>query len=185
MRLGYLGQIVELKGVHVLIAAVSRLPGAPLTLDLYGDLHRDPAYSRRLKQLAQLDPRIRWHGLLTETSQLRAAWESIDLLCVPSLWHENSPNVIHEAHAAGVPVLASDVGGIAEIVRHGQDGLLFPMGNAAALAQHIREILRRPDRLDELRAQIPRLRSGAEEVADVEAILHRVIDRQQHGQVPQ
>ena len=58
----------------------------------------------------------------------------VDVLVLPSVWLENSPLVIKEAFAAGVPVVTSDLGGMAELVRRDVDGLLFEPGNADALA---------------------------------------------------
>jgi glycosyltransferase involved in cell wall biosynthesis len=62
---------------------------------------------------------------------------------------------ILEAHAAGVPVLASDLGGMAEMVRHGVDGLLFRVGDPQDLAARLWELVENPDLLSRLRAGIP------------------------------
>jgi glycosyltransferase involved in cell wall biosynthesis len=56
------------------------------------------------------------------------------VLVVPSRWYENSPNVILEAQAMGLPVVTADHGGMAEMVRHEVDGLLFEPDNTASLA---------------------------------------------------
>ena len=60
---------------------------------------------------------------------------------LPSLWDENAPLTCLQARAAGVPVLGSDNAGIAEVIRHGEHGLLFPAGDAAALADCMREVI--------------------------------------------
>ena len=54
-----------------------------------------------------------------------------DWVVMPSVWWENAPLVIAEAHAHGRPVICSNIGGMAESVRHGVDGLHFPAGDAA------------------------------------------------------
>ena len=61
----------------------------------------------------------------------------MDVVVVPSIWPENSPFVIHEAFLAGVPVVASRIGGIPELVEDGRNGLLFPVGDADRLASLI------------------------------------------------
>lgn len=61
-----------------------------------------------------------------------------DWVVVPSLWWENAPLVIEEARAAGRPVIASGIGGMAERVADGVDGLHVPPGDAAALAETMR-----------------------------------------------
>ena len=54
---------------------------------------------------------------------------------VPSLWHENTPLVIHSAQAAGIPVVASNVAGINEVIIDGENGILFEKGNAVELSR--------------------------------------------------
>jgi glycosyltransferase involved in cell wall biosynthesis len=80
-----------------------------------------------------------------------APYDAIDILAVPSTWYETGPFVVLEAHAAGIPVVGSDLGGIAERVTHGQDGLLFPTGDAKALADILLQLWRDPARLNALR----------------------------------
>ena len=61
----------------------------------------------------------------------------IDVLVVPSIWYENAPLVVYSALAAGVPVVATDLGGLSETIVHGRNGLLFEPGNPAALAAEL------------------------------------------------
>jgi GT2 family glycosyltransferase len=77
---------------------------------------------------------------------------------VPSIWPEISPLVIHEAFLAGVPVVASRIGGIPELVTHGRNGLLFDPGNAGDLGRALERLLVEPGLLDTLRAGIPEVR---------------------------
>ena len=56
-------------------------------------------------------------------------------LVMPSIWYENFPRTLVEAYACGLPVIASRLGAMAELVRDGETGLLFEPGNAADLAQ--------------------------------------------------
>ncbi|MBK7766259.1 MAG: glycosyltransferase [Sulfuritalea sp.] len=72
----------------------------------------------------------------------------LDVLVVPSLWHENSPLVIYSAQAARCPVIGSDVEGIAEVVRDDVDGLLFQRGNVAALMQTLLRVTGRSELLE-------------------------------------
>jgi len=68
-----------------------------------------------------------------------------DLDKVPSIWVENSPLVIHEAQQAGVPVITADVGGMAEYVRHEENGLLFRHRDAGSLAEQMRRLADNPE----------------------------------------
>ena len=137
LRVGYLGQIAPLKGVHVLLEAVQRLPSIPIDVRIYGDGGAFPDYCNKLKQAARDDARIRFEGVY-ERSQLTAILRELDVIVVPSLWYENSPNVILEAFAHATPVIASNFGGMAELVDENRNGLAFEKGDAAALALQLK-----------------------------------------------
>jgi glycosyltransferase involved in cell wall biosynthesis len=81
---------------------------------------------------------IEFTGWLEDPS---AALSGLDLLVVPSTGPEATTRVVPEAWAAGVPVLASNIGGIAEIMKDGWNGFLFEPGSAAELAEGIERIL--------------------------------------------
>lgn len=131
-RIGYLGAMAPHKGVHVLVDAFRRVRDPGITLDLHGPLTMAPAYVERLRNAAAGDPRIRFHGGFAEGGQA-GILAGLDLVVVPSVWWENSPLVALEALAEGVPVVASAIGGLPEIVPEGA-GMVVPPGDAAALA---------------------------------------------------
>jgi glycosyltransferase involved in cell wall biosynthesis len=153
LRLGFLGQIAPHKGLHILIGAVRRLPGAPIELVIQGDLQREPAYVRDLERLRSGDVRVVFAGRL-EHADLDRFFAGVDIVAVPSVWYENSPLTIHEARMAGLPVLASNLGGMAELVRDGVDGLLAAAGDPGAFATQIRRLLEDETLLDRLRASV-------------------------------
>ncbi len=68
------------------------------------------------------------------------------MLVVPSRWYENAPYVVLEAMAAGVPVIASNIGGLPELVRDGETGVLVPPRDAHALANSIEMLYSDPSR---------------------------------------
>jgi glycosyltransferase involved in cell wall biosynthesis len=76
--------------------------------------------------------------------------QSVDVIVTPSIWWENSPVVIQEALRNRRPIICSDIGGMAEKVRDGVDGLHFPVGNAVALASLLLQLVEKPSRLKEL-----------------------------------
>jgi glycosyltransferase involved in cell wall biosynthesis len=92
-----------------------------------------------LRLAAGGDPRIRFHGPFAEGEQQRVL-ASIDLLVLPSVWWENSPLTVLEALASGVPVVASAIGGLPELVAHGDTGLLTPPGDAGALREALEDV---------------------------------------------
>ncbi|MBL8095739.1 MAG: glycosyltransferase family 4 protein [Anaerolineales bacterium] len=170
LRLGYLGQIAELKGVHVLLEAARRLAGQKLSVTVYGDLEPFPKYSALLKKLAADDPRIRLAGAYRGHAALAQIFPELDAIVVPSLWYENSPNTILEAFAYKTPVIATRLGGMAELVRHGENGLLFESGDADDLSRQIWRLLAEPGLRDRLGSGVPPVRTVAEEIDELVAM---------------
>src|SRR5258708_38613706 len=122
------------KGVHVLLKALTLLsPAQHIQAHLFGDLEQEPAYGQQLRALAAGQSEVHFHGRFGR-DELAAVYSRFDVLVVPSLWYENNPLVIQEAFAAGRPVVASRLGGMAEFVTHGLNGLLFEPGDPASLA---------------------------------------------------
>lgn len=128
----YVGRLSVEKGVDTLLAAWRELPDTPLTI--IGD---GPERSR-LESLAP--PAVTFCGEQPREVVLRTM-NSASLLVVPSTWFEGFPMVIAEAFASGLPVLASDIGALAEIVRPGVNGAHFSAGDARSLAEALRTLL--------------------------------------------
>ncbi len=177
LRIGYIGQIAPHKGVHVLLKAVRQLENAdgPWELRIYGDTTRFPQYAQHLRRLAGGHPHIRFEGQV-ENRHIPAVLADLDVLVVPSLWYENAPLTILEAHAAGVPVIASDLGGMAEMVRDPQDGLRFRPGDDRDLARQIRQFLDEPDFFTRLRRGIRPERLIRDEVAELLTVYRQILE---------
>ena len=139
LRIGYIGSITRHKGVHVAIRAVRESQRKNLVLHVHGDLDTHPDYSAELRALAGDDPRIVFEGRF-EPTQLGSVLAKFDCVAVPSLWYENTPFTALEALQFGLPVLASNLGGLAEIVQDGRNGRLFPAGDAAALGERFEQL---------------------------------------------
>jgi glycosyltransferase involved in cell wall biosynthesis len=134
-RFAFFGQPTPFKGLDVLLAAFMRaaIPGA--RLDVHGCtadevLGMFPALA---PAVAAAGDALAFHGRYPPDEVLarmrRSGW-----VVVPSVWWENSPMVIAEAKRAGVPLIVSGIGGMAEKVRDGLDGLHVPPRSAEALA---------------------------------------------------
>lgn len=130
LRAVAVGRLTRVKGLDVAITALSRL-GAdnPWQLDLVGDGELRGELAALAGNLGVAD-RVTFHGFRRDVEALVA---QADALLMPSL-HEGLPYALLEAMSLGLPVIASDVGGLAEVLRHERTGLLVPVGDAAALA---------------------------------------------------
>ncbi len=158
LSLGFIGTLVRHKGVHLLLKAIRMIPDQNLELRIFGEEKDFPGYVRMLKKIAGRDQRIKWMGKI-KNDRISEALGQIDVLVVPSLWYENSPLTIHEAFLAKVPVLAGNLGGMAELVQEGRGGILFEPNHPSDLAEKIRDLLKHPDRLTSLKACIPEVKT--------------------------
>jgi glycosyltransferase involved in cell wall biosynthesis len=100
--------------------------------------------------------------------QAADVYSRFDLLVVPSLWPENSPLVIHEAFMASVPVVAARIGGIPELIHDGVDGVLYDAHSASSLADALRGLILRPDRIADMASRAPHVKSIEEDAKDWE-----------------
>ena len=156
LKLGFLGRWQETKGVQIIAEAVNRLSkDISVELILHGT-HGDnygTANRERVLAIAAQDPRIKIRPPLSR-KELPTALANFDLLAVPSQWLETGPLVVLEAQAVGTPVLGSNLGGIAELVRHGVDGWLVPAKDIQAWSEAIAILAQDRDLLAKLRQGI-------------------------------
>lgn len=132
------GRLSREKGVDVLIRAVA-LSG--VTLDIAGD---GPVKAELEALAAELAPdRITFHGRLPR-DELQALMRGSVASVVPSRWHENQPMTILESLGAGVPVIATALGGMPELVRDGIEGWVVPHDDPAALARTLTAVAADP-----------------------------------------
>ena len=134
-RVVFIGSIVPDKGPHVLLEALARIPTLAVECRIYGAVP-GTAYGRHLAALAAADPRVSLRGSFPPDG-LGAVLAETDLLAVPSVWYENSPLVVKAAFHVGVPVLASRIGSLAEMVTPGRNGWLEVPGDPARWAAAI------------------------------------------------
>lgn len=136
LRVGYIGHLQQHKGAHVLLEAVITRPNLPVTVVFYGRGNAYDPYPDQLRARAADDPRLHFAGLFP-AAELATVLANLDVLVVPSLAHETYSFVVREAFTAGVPVIASSVGAIPEVVDDGRNGFLVPPGNPAAVAERL------------------------------------------------
>ncbi len=155
LRLVFLGRLDPTKGAHILIRALKKIPEANVRLAIYGISQGESGrrYEMQLRAEAANDARIEFFPPVP-ASRVIATLREWDLLVVPSQWLETGPMVILEAFAAGIPVLGSRLGGIAELVQIGVNGLLLQPTNIAEWASAIQQLSSNAKQLDLLRKGI-------------------------------
>src|ERR1043166_2271663 len=173
LRIAFLGRLDPTKGAHILIHALKQAPELRVELDIYGIAQgaAGAAYLRSLKQLAAGDRRVAFRDPLP-SQEIVTRLREYDVLAVPSQGLETGPMVILEAYAARVPVIGSNLGGIAELVTHGVDGLLVDPHSVEAWRGVIEESCSDRDSLNSLRVGIRpprRIREVAAEMATLYA----------------
>jgi glycosyltransferase involved in cell wall biosynthesis len=176
LRITYLGQIIEAKGVHILLQAVRQLATLPLLVKIYGNAGCSPQYTAQLRRIIANDNRICMAGSYQEQQELSQILDATDVVVVPSTWFENSPTVILEAFTYSVPVITSNLGGMAELVQDGKTGLLFKPGDPDDLARCIRRLVEEPGLIATLRTGIKPVRSLDEEMDQLEMIYRQILN---------
>lgn len=99
----------------------------------------------------------------------------IDVLVVPSIWNENSPLTIHETFLSKTPIIATDIGGMAELVQDGINGLLFKTGSTRDLREKIERIIRHPDLIGGLSKNIRPVKTIEENAGEIERLYRELI----------
>jgi glycosyltransferase involved in cell wall biosynthesis len=155
LRVGYIGQIAPHKGVHLLVEAFRKLEGvsSQAQLKIYGDVQQFPDFYQRLQNMANNHQHIQFLGTF-DNRRISEIYREIDVLVVPSIWYENSPNVILEAFAHQTPVITSNLGGMAELVTDQKTGLLFKPQDSDDLAKQLHSVIRNPKLLIEMEKNI-------------------------------
>ena len=165
----YLGSIVPYKGIHVLIQAAKRLQDLPIEVRIHGEV----LYPPYMDKLRELGDTIIYAGPY-HPDQLTKVLSQADILVLPSLAPETFSFVIREAALAGVPVVASRIGAIPEVIEHGQNGLLVSPGSVDELAAALRQLVLDPALRARLAASHPPIRSIEDYATEMEEIYHEI-----------
>jgi glycosyltransferase involved in cell wall biosynthesis len=147
----FVGRLAPEKGTGTMLAAWERL-GTRIPLKIVGDGPlRDQVIGASARQSS-----VRWLGH-RPVAEVHALLGKADMLVFPSEWYETFGRVAAEAFATGTPVIAADIGAVAELVEHGRTGLIFRPGDPEDLVAQVEWALSHPAELrimrDEARAE--------------------------------
>ncbi len=148
--LGIIGQVAATKGHDVLFKALGDLDPARFRLKIVGT--GDIDYILALKAMADklgFGNSCLWSGYVKDTNEI---YSDIDIAIVPSIIPDSYPTIVMEAGLRGIPVAASSIGGLAEMIHDGVNGFLAEPGNSEALRYAIDSIMNVPD-FDKLKKQ--------------------------------
>ena len=160
LKLIFLGRINKFKGLHLLIEAIKYIDPHLVQLSIFGNSD-DSFYESSLKNQTESNNNIFWNGQLNQKDVVKILQQH-DALCLCSTFSEMSPLVIQEAFAAGIPVIASNVYGNEEQIRHNMNGLLFDFNNVNDLRRQIIRCIKEPSLLQDLAKNIKSPRSFKE-----------------------
>lgn len=175
LSIAYLGRLNPTKGVDTLIRAVKSLSDDLVGLHIYGIAQEggEKRYLSKLERIAGSDKRIIFEKTIPNNRVIETL-KKHHLLAVPSQWLETGPLVALEAFYAGIPVIGSNLGGIAELVTHEVNGLLAIPSSVTSWRRSLKRILRERDLLTRLRRGIKPVRT-AELVAEETISLYKDI----------
>lgn len=169
LKIAYLGRWDVSKGIDILVKAVKNLPPEiNIDLAIHG-ITQDERYRKHVIKIINNDTRIHIEQQLTR-EELPLVLASYDLLAVPSQWLETGPLVVLESHSVGVPVIGSNLGGIAELVRHGVDGWLVTANDPKAWSEALTKLACDVQLVRQLREGIKPIRTVIEQATEIKQI---------------
>lgn len=176
LRFGFIGRVTSIKGTHLLIEAFKQLPRQEKAqLTIYGKADvKSGQYMRMLQHQAANQSNITFAGFVNN-ADIAKIYRQLDVLVVPSIWPENSPVTILEALAHGIPVITSDVRGIADLVQHEVNGLIFANQNVQDLGMQMARCQDSPDLVSRLASQCRLIKSLAEDANDIIQLYEEIV----------
>jgi glycosyltransferase involved in cell wall biosynthesis len=177
LRLVFMGRLHRTKGIEMLADAVMKAK-ADVILDVYGTVQSEDgrAIHARLSELAAKSPRVRLCSPIAP-EQVVETLANYHMLAVPSQWLETGPLVVYEAFAAALPVIGSNLGGIAELVRHGKNGMLLVHDRPEDWVRVIDLLGNSPAMVNRLAANVEAPRTMAHVADDMNGVYSRLVDR--------
>ena len=183
-RVGFFGQLTPFKGLDVLLEAMQilNLEDTGTHLWVHGPIEQLQFQSGEFQnKMRPLIESTRTNTTMVgryESRELTKLMAKVDWVVIPSIWWENSPLVIQEAFAHGRPVICSDIGGMAEKVHDGVNGLHFRRGDPTSLAAAIRQAVSTPGLWDRLRKGIPPVYRMDDSVSVISDLYRDLLARQ-------
>ncbi|MEJ2252468.1 MAG: glycosyltransferase [Candidatus Lokiarchaeota archaeon] len=178
MRFGYTGRIIPVKGIDLLIKCFNEIDPKKASLNIYGKLDNGVHYLKKMVK----NSNIFFHGGYNYWD-IDKVLSNLDVLVVPSIWYENSPLVIHEAGLAKIPVITSNLGGMAELIIDGKNGFLFEPRNVDDLRDKIYRFINQPELIEAMSQDSSHIRSIQEDARDLIKIYKKLGKKEELNQI--
>lgn len=167
LRIGYIGTLSKVKGIEWLIRSFMELNiNATLTIAGKGESEE---YENYLKKMASTDSRISFSGYVKSIDH----YQQIHLSIIPSLWPDTFPTVAFESCAYHTPVIATNIGGIPEIIKNNINGILCNPKNTESIKQAIIDLYNHPEKLNNY---IIQAKASVKEMTDLNIVLNSYIN---------
>jgi glycosyltransferase involved in cell wall biosynthesis len=173
IRFSYVGNINFVKGLDLVIQALNMLNTDNVQLNIFGNIQH-LTYFKQVMNTSFKQQVVKYHGSY-KPEDLPRIFSQTDIAIVPSR-SENYPFIVRECFHAGVPVIASNVGGIPEIVADKVNGLLFHQGDFRDLASKLQSVIRNPEVISTFRKHIRPVRTISKDGEELEEIYRRIIE---------
>ena len=182
LRVAFLGHLDHRKGVVDFLQAIELYErelenskrAMTLGFDIYGHHYNDELYHYTLSKTRQLKD-TKYKGSFKPEDRPNV-FSKIDLLVMPSIG-ENYPFILREAMYAGVPVVATEIAGVPEIIQDNKNGFLYPPGNVKALATIFIKLSTEPSVLQQLDTQAQTIKTIDTEAKEIESEFRRLLDQ--------
>jgi glycosyltransferase involved in cell wall biosynthesis len=176
IRFCYFGNILPIKGLHILIEAFKGLPQGRAALTVYGGRTSwNEAYYDGLRQQA-LGLSVEFRDPF-QRDHLSEALKDQDVVVLPSICYESFSFVIREANHLGYPVIGSRIGAIPEAVEEGVNGLLFEPGNVEGLGRCMMRFIQEPRLIQQMAVHRAGVRSMEEHAFELSDIYQKVVEK--------
>ena len=180
LRIAFLGTLAKRKGIMDFLEAIRRYHGEldsqSLSFHIYGRHFNDAIYEDVSRMSREMSG-VSYHGAFTPSDLPRILAE-VDLVVVPSIG-ENYPFIIREALFADVPVIATRIAAVPEIIEHGTNGYLYAPGNAKELAALFVALARDPRQALSLRPAPERVKLAEQEAREIESLYRELLARKE------
>jgi glycosyltransferase involved in cell wall biosynthesis len=176
---GFIGGVSYYKGVHLIVDAYINLTTKQKKISklvIYGHYDLD-YYNAILARISKSDTppeKIKFFGSFLP-SELPSITNNIDICVLPSLCADTAPQTIFESYAAGLPIIASNVGGFPDFINHGVNGYLFEAGNSEDLSEYMKEIIENPNIIKHFNLNIPTIKTLDKNVNELIILYENII----------